>query len=115
MVLSVPKRLLKQSVRRNQAKRVARESWREFVRTDTVLGLSSLGPQFFWRYNLRLSKAPATVLVAHNPNREVGASAVKQQLRSDCDRLWQQWGRYLQNRKSNSTIEPSLTTFKSIG
>lgn len=105
LVLSVPKRLLKQSVRRNQAKRVARESWREFAKPDVLPSLSSSGVHAFWRYNLRLSKAPGAVLTVQNTNTVVGASAVKRLLRADCDRLWQQWGRYLQNRQPATTIQ----------
>lgn len=106
LVLSVPKRLLKQSVRRNQAKRVARESWREFANDDLLPSLTGHAELFFWRYNLRLSKAPGPVLSTQNAGAAVGAVAVKRLLRADCDRLWQQWGRYLQNRKMSPVSSP---------
>lgn len=103
--LSVPKRVLKQAVRRNQAKRVARESWLVFQLNDFTqqLGSKSL--------LLRLSRRPLQVqldgqpLVGQTSDSKkgldvTGARSAKAIMRADCDALFVQLTRYLGNRSN---------------
>jgi Ribonuclease P len=91
--LSVPKRVLKQAVRRNQAKRVARESWQTFQRTDFTGQLSAKS------LLLRLSRRP--MLLEQDRQCEVAsAKAAKTIMRADCDALFNQLARYLGNRSN---------------
>jgi RNase P protein component len=103
--LSVPKRVLKQAVRRNQAKRVARESWLVFQSNDFTrqLGSKSL--------LLRLSRRPFQVesngqtLVGQTTDSKKGldltsARSAKAMMRADCDALFVQLARYLESRSN---------------
>jgi hypothetical protein len=98
--LSVPKRVLKQAVRRNQAKRVARESWRSFECSNLYLPMDQ---QLFGKsLLLRLSRRPQLEKqngqeqgVGVNP---ASARAAKLIMRADCDALFAQVARYLGNR-----------------
>jgi Ribonuclease P len=103
--LSVPKRVLKQAVRRNQAKRVARESWQVFRLNDFTQQLDSKS------ILLRLSRRPLQVdsdgqiLVGQTDDRKKGidvtsARSAKAIMRADCDALFVQLARYLGNRSN---------------
>jgi hypothetical protein len=115
--LSVPKRVLKQAVRRNLAKRVARESWRTFKVNGLTEQLSSKS------LLLRLSRRPSLLeRPDHKLNKKhdepkivdkkldsrsnvcetaidvTSAKAAKAIMRADCDGLFEQLARYLGNR-----------------
>jgi Ribonuclease P len=103
--LSVPKRVLKQAVRRNHAKRVARESWRVFQLNDFTQQLGSK------RLLLRLSRCPmqsevdGQTLVGQTADSKKGleatsARSAKAMMRADCDALFVQLARYLGNRSN---------------
>ncbi len=91
--LSVPKRILKLASRRNQAKRVARESLRFFKQNKTVHAevIKRFGSNDLL---LRLSRQPVLPAAATITS----AKVAKALMRSDCDALFAQLARYVENK-----------------
>jgi hypothetical protein len=93
-VMSVPKRLLRLAVWRNQARRVARESWRASNVPNLLNSRLSTASVHGYSVMLRLTQKPAQQLVrlglpaaTDNAVPIVGARRVKALLRLDCDAL----------------------------
>ncbi len=87
-IMSVPKRLLRLAVWRNQARRVARESWRSCkVLTQMNASIDS-EPLKGYSLMLRLTQRPVDQLTKSGVSKDsIGAGKVKQKLREDCDAL----------------------------
>jgi RNase P protein component len=83
-IMSVPKRVLRLAVWRNQARRVAREAWAAACRQSPHLLRQS------YSIMLRLTQKPAdrvdTLNVQSNAT-VIGAAKIKAVLRQDCDAL----------------------------
>jgi hypothetical protein len=91
MVLSVPKRLLKQATRRNQAKRVARESWRQQCQQYPVLSEATQTQKWVMRL----------VFAGPKDRAILSAAEAKRVWRQDADQLLAQANRYFANRSLN--------------
>jgi hypothetical protein len=82
----VPKRLLRLAVWRNQARRVARESWRASGLPYLLSHQTGAAPVQSYSIMLRLTQKPAAQLAKLGvADTSVGAGKVKALLRLDCD------------------------------
>ncbi len=82
VMMSVPKRLLRLSVWRNQARRIARESWR----AANIQLPYQLEASQGYTLMLRLMRKPTDQL-KNQPAAIIGATKIKALLRHDCDVL----------------------------